>query len=151
MPDLESRLSILKSCLRKSPISKDVDLNYIAVHTDKFTGADLTEICQRAAKLAIRECISREAERSRLAAESGAAMDDVDEEDLVPEIMPAHFEEAVRASRRSVSDAQIAKYQSFGAVLNTARGEMEQFRLPSSTAAFAAPTADDEDEDDLYN
>mmetsp|Transcript_25500 Transcript_25500/g.30227 ORF Transcript_25500/g.30227 Transcript_25500/m.30227 type:complete len:796 (-) Transcript_25500:112-2499(-) len=152
MPDLESRLSILKSCLRKSPISKDVDLNYIAMHTDKFTGADLTEICQRAAKLAIRECISREAERSRLAAESGA-MEDVDEEDLVPEIMPSHFEEAVRASRRSVSDAQIAKYQSFGAVLNTARGEMEQFSLPSSVAAqgFANANADDEDEDDLYN
>jgi len=156
MPDLESRLGILKSCLRKSPINKDVDLNYIAMHTDKFTGADLTEICQRAAKLAIRESIARESERTRLAAEGGDMDEDVEEEDLVPEIMPSHFEEAVRASRRSVSDAQIAKYQSFGAVLNTARGEMEQFRLPASagdaaTQGFAAAGADDEDEDDLYN
>merc|ERR1712023_362645 len=47
MPDLESRLSILKAALRKSPISNDVDLHHIAVSTDKFTGADLTEICQR--------------------------------------------------------------------------------------------------------
>jgi transitional endoplasmic reticulum ATPase len=155
MPDLESRKQILKSCLRKSPVHKDVDLNFIAAHTEKFTGADLTEICQRAAKLAIRESISREAERARLAAEQGG-MEDVDNEDPVPEIMPQHFEEAVRASRRSVSDAQISKYQSFGAVLNTARGEMEQFRLPSPAAAFgassagaAAPAA--ADEDDLYN
>jgi len=157
MPDLESRLQILKSCLRKSPIHKDVDLNYIASHTDKFTGADLTEICQRAAKLAIRESISRDFERKRLAAEAGAEMEDVEEEDPVPEILPSHFEESVRASRRSVSDAQIAKYQSFGAVLNTARGEMEQFRLPASSpfaAAGAGETAagaDDDDEDDLYN
>eukprot|EP00614_Pseudopedinella_elastica_P034092 CAMPEP_0172644246 /NCGR_PEP_ID=MMETSP1068-20121228/239109_1 /TAXON_ID=35684 /ORGANISM="Pseudopedinella elastica, Strain CCMP716" /LENGTH=804 /DNA_ID=CAMNT_0013458437 /DNA_START=508 /DNA_END=2922 /DNA_ORIENTATION=- len=157
MPDLESRLCILKSCLRKSPIHKDVDLNYIAMHTDKFTGADLTEICQRAAKLAIRESIGRESERARRAAESGAEMEDVEEEDLVPEIMPHHFEESVRASRRSVSDSQIAKYQSFGAVLNTARGEMEAFRLPTgdsaptAASAFAAGGAGDEDEDDLYN
>jgi len=151
MPDLGSRLAILKSCLRKSPVNKDVDLIYIAMHTEKFTGADLTEICQRAAKLAIRESISREAERRRLAAESGV-MEDVDAEDPVPEIMPSHFEESVRASRRSVSDAQIAKYQSFGAVLNTARGEMEQFRLPEASSALggsAASAADDED--DLYN
>merc|ERR1712146_392085 len=50
------------------------DLHHIAVSTDKFTGADLTEICQRAAKLAIRESISRDAERARLAAEAGEEM-----------------------------------------------------------------------------
>merc|ERR1712028_302101 len=55
MPDFESRLSILRATLRKSPISKDVDLSYLASQTDKFTGADLTEICQTACKLAIRE------------------------------------------------------------------------------------------------
>jgi transitional endoplasmic reticulum ATPase len=156
MPDLLSRLSILKAALRKSPISKDVDLHYIAQATDKFTGADLTEICQRAAKLAIRESISRDAERTRLAAEAGedADMQDVEEDDPVPEIMPQHFEEAVRQSRRSVSDSQIAKYQSFGAVLNTARGEMESFSMPQAAQAAAFGTTgddDEDDEDDLYN
>merc|ERR1711871_1173544 len=92
MPDLLSRLSILKAALRNSPISNDVDLHHIAQATDKFTGADLTEICQRAAKLAIRESISRDAERTRLAAEAGedADMQDVEEDDPVPEIMPQH-------------------------------------------------------------
>merc|ERR1711966_607458 len=82
MPDLESRLSILKAALRKSPI-KDVDLHYIAANTDKYTGADLTEICQRAAKLAIRESISRDMERERLRAqaiEDGEEVGDEDEE-----------------------------------------------------------------------
>jgi transitional endoplasmic reticulum ATPase len=30
LPDLPSRFSILKACLRKTPISKDVELNFIA-------------------------------------------------------------------------------------------------------------------------
>ena len=153
MPDLESRLSILKANLRKSPVHKDVDLHFIASKLDKFTGADITEICQRAAKTAIRECIARDAERARLQAEGGADMEDVEAEDPVPEILPSHFEEAVRLSRRSVSDAQIAKYQSFGAVLNTARGEMEQFTMPTAAGgALGAGVAEaEEDEDDLYN
>merc|ERR1719331_144441 len=53
MPDYESRLSIFRSILRKSPVHRDVDLEFMAQNTDKFSGADLTEICQRAAKYAI--------------------------------------------------------------------------------------------------
>ena len=57
MPDLESRKAILRANLRKSPVSPTVNLDYIAERTDKFSGADLTEICQRAIKYAIRESI----------------------------------------------------------------------------------------------
>jgi transitional endoplasmic reticulum ATPase len=70
MPDFESRLSILRACLRKSPINKDVDLSYLATVTEKFSGADLTEICQRAAKLAIREDIMRNIERENIRKEA---------------------------------------------------------------------------------
>merc|ERR1711871_40270 len=91
MPDYDSRLSILRAVLRKSPVSKEVDLEYLAAETDKFSGADLTEICQRAAKAAIRENIARDMERERLRAEGGEDdMDDVEDEDLVPEIMACH-------------------------------------------------------------
>uniref|UniRef100_A0AAQ6A6G8 Transitional endoplasmic reticulum ATPase n=1 Tax=Amphiprion ocellaris TaxID=80972 RepID=A0AAQ6A6G8_AMPOC len=48
LPDEKSRISILKANLRKSPISKDVDLDFLAKMTNGFSGADLTEICQRA-------------------------------------------------------------------------------------------------------
>jgi len=48
-------LSILKANLRKTPISKDVDLNFVATLTDGFSGADITEICQKAAKSAVRD------------------------------------------------------------------------------------------------
>jgi len=59
LPDRSSRLQIFKACLRKSPISKDVDLAALASYTHGFSGADITEICQRACKYAIREDIEK--------------------------------------------------------------------------------------------
>ncbi|CAH0391251.1 unnamed protein product [Bemisia tabaci] len=54
LPDEKSREAIFKSNLRKSPVSGDVDLTYIAKVTHGFSGADLTEVCQWACKFAIR-------------------------------------------------------------------------------------------------
>ena len=59
LPDEESRYQIFKACLRKSPISKEVDLRALAKYTQGFSGADITEICQRACKYAIRENIEK--------------------------------------------------------------------------------------------
>jgi len=160
MPDYESRLSILQAVLRKSPVHKDVDLQYLATQTDKFTGADLTEICQRAAKLAIREDIEKNMERERIrneAREQGLMDEDVEDEDLVPEIMPRHFELAVREARRSVSDNDLAQYSRFAQNLQQSRsqmtaggGSLNTFSFPqaasgsSSASAGAAAAADDE-------
>jgi transitional endoplasmic reticulum ATPase len=47
----------MKANLRKTPIARDVDLNFIANITDGFSGADLTEICQKAAKSAVRDVL----------------------------------------------------------------------------------------------
>ena len=65
LPDEASRKSILKSNLRKTPIAGTVDLDYMAKVTKGFSGADLTEICQRAVKLAIRENIEQDIKRER--------------------------------------------------------------------------------------
>jgi len=123
LPDEASRLSILKANLRKSPISGDVDLNALAQATHGFSGADLTEICQRACKLAIRENIARDIEQEKARAAAGeagseAAMD----VDPVPEIRRDHFEEAMRFARRSVSDHDIRKYEMFAQTLQQSRG-----------------------------
>lgn len=40
-------------------------MDFLAKMTNGFSGADLTEICQRACKLAIRECIENEIRRER--------------------------------------------------------------------------------------
>merc|ERR1712007_340858 len=96
-------------------------------------------------------------EKQNAQAENPDSMeDDVDE---VPEITRAHFEEAMKFARRSVSDADIRKYQSFAQTLQQSRGFGSDFRFgdaPATTPspggaaapaanAFANPGADDDD------
>ena len=66
LPDLKSRVSIFKSVLRKSPIAKNVSLEFLAELADGMSGADCTEICQKAAKAAIRESIEADEQRRAL-------------------------------------------------------------------------------------
>merc|ERR1712186_114165 len=100
LPDEASRISILGAALRKTPVAKEVDIAYLAKLTNGFSGADLTEICQRAVKLAIRENIEAEIKREKEKLESPGAMD-MDEEDTA-EVGKSHFEEAMKFARRSV-------------------------------------------------
>lgn len=58
---MPSRAGVLKANLKKTPIARDVDINFLAKITDGFSGADLTEICQKAAKSAVRDSIEAEA------------------------------------------------------------------------------------------
>lgn len=133
LPDEASRVSILSACLRKSPIAKDVDLNYIAKVTHGFSGADLTEICQRACKLAVRESIETEIRLERERADNPDLDMEVEDEDPVPEITRSHVEEAMKFARRSVSDNDIRKYEMFAQTLQQSRGFGGNFRFPNQS------------------
>ena len=52
LPDEGSRRQIFKAVLRKSPVAPDVDVDLLVKYTNGFSGADITEICQRACKCA---------------------------------------------------------------------------------------------------
>lgn len=187
LPDEPSRISILRSNLRKSPVAglklgtlevdpdqdaaNRVDLGVLASATNGFSGADLTEICQRAVKLAIRENITKDIMRERQKAENPDAMDTEgaeDDEDLVPYIRKDHFEEAMTYARRSVTDNDIRKYEMFSQTLQQSRGFGSDFRFPTNTGqqqqqaqqpAAGAPVPANanpapvgtEDDDDLYD
>lgn len=151
LPDLPSRIQILKAVLRNSPVSKDVDLEFLAKKTHGFSGADLTEICQRACKLAIRESIEKDIAQQREAMETDKDVEEL--EDPVPEIRRDHFEEAMKYARRSVSDNDIRKYEMFAQTLQQSRGlGGMDFKFPqdssSSASNFEQPQ---EADDDLYN
>uniref|UniRef100_A0A8D3BPG6 Transitional endoplasmic reticulum ATPase n=1 Tax=Scophthalmus maximus TaxID=52904 RepID=A0A8D3BPG6_SCOMX len=133
LPDKPSRTAVLNANLRKSPIARDVDLEYLSGITEGFSGADLTEICQRACKLAIREAIEAEIKAERQKQNRpGIPMDE--DFDPVPEIRKDHFEEAMRFARRSVSDNDIRKYEMFAQTLQQSRG-LGNFRFPSATGS----------------
>ncbi|KAL0409939.1 UNVERIFIED_CONTAM: Cell division control protein 48A [Sesamum latifolium] len=80
-----------------------------------------------------------------------------DVEDEVAEIKAAHFEESMKYARRSVSDADIRKYQAFAQTLQQSRGFGSEFRFNENSSAatgadpFAAPAAAAADDDDLYS
>uniref|UniRef100_A0AC35THN3 Vesicle-fusing ATPase n=1 Tax=Rhabditophanes sp. KR3021 TaxID=114890 RepID=A0AC35THN3_9BILA len=155
LPDAESRFQIFKANLKKTPLAEDLDLRYLAEQTIGFSGADLTEICQRACKLAIRQCIELDlaAERKRQAKKaSGEEMMEEEEIDPVPVLTKRHFEEAMKFARRSVSDNDIVKYESFSETLQQQRGFGNNFTFPTeggSTTGGGGPPAAGED-DDLY-
>ena len=65
-----------------------------------FSGADITEVCQRAAKLAIRQHIF----------DSDAG---IPTESSCRQISKAHFDSAMMVARKSVSQADIKKFERF--------------------------------------
>lgn len=170
MPDYESRLSILKANLRKTPIHEDVDLSYIAANTEKFTGADLAEICNRAVKLAIGDEIAKSKELEKIKMElSPEEIEEFEQKEIEFEsksvVMPSHFEQAVRNARRSVSDQDLLQYSQFAntlhqsrAQLNSAGGTLGNFTFPKKSNVLGSQTNQtnqvmdqDEENDDLYS
>ena len=137
LPDEASRAGILKAQLRKTPVSNDVDINYIASRTHGFSGADLGFVTQRAVKLAIKQAIAIDIERTK---EKEAAGDDVkmeedaEDEDPVPELTKAHFEEAMQSARRSVSDVEVRRYEAFAQSMKNSGGS-NFFRFPDAEEA----------------
>jgi len=117
LPDEPSRLSILTATLKKTPVAADVDLGFLAKSTHGFSGADLAEICQRSAKLAIRQSIEQDMKRIRAQREKAeeaeklrqkaidagedapmvdAEVEEEPEDDAVPSLTRAHFGASAR-------------------------------------------------------
>ncbi|XP_059286815.1 cell division cycle protein 48 homolog [Lycium ferocissimum] len=128
LPDEESRYQIFRASLRKSPVSSKVDFRLLAKMTEGFSGADITEICQRACKNAVREDIERDIEREKRRTENPDMMEE-DMKEEVAEIKVAHFEESMKYARRSVSDFDILKYLDFAQSLQQSRGFGKDFKF----------------------
>lgn len=170
LPDEPARLSILKAQLRKTPLEPGLDLNAIAKAAQGFSGADLSYIVQRAAKFAIKESIELQKlleESKEVKAEEDIEMDDSGaepkqeseepEEDPVPFITKEHFAEAMKTAKRSVSDAELRRYEAYSQQMKASRGQFSSFDFENADASgnggngasFGADGAGDDD--DLYN
>lgn len=136
LPDQASREGILKAQLRKTPVASDVDMGFIASKTHGFSGADLGFVTQRAVKLAIKEAITADIERTKAREAAGEDVtmgdeEELNEEDPVPELTRAHFEDAMKSARRSVSDVEIRRYEAFAQSMKNSGGS-SFFRFPSA-------------------
>jgi len=154
LPDKGSRMQIFKALTRKSPIAGNIYLDFLADLTDGFSGADIAELVQRAAKAAVREAIEAEAQRKALAAESGEEAP-MDLEDPVPVITRRHFEEALSNARRSVTNLDLNKYEQFrrkydpvyAARTGASVGGVSNFQWPERQSEHKPA----EEEEDLYS
>jgi transitional endoplasmic reticulum ATPase len=123
LPDLKSRVAIFKAALRKAPLAPDVNIEVLARSTHGFSGADITEICTTASKLAIREAILAEEERLKKVANGELEEDEgkPDEKDL--KITKSHFNFAMSKARRSVSEKDLTLFEEFAEKQKAGRGE----------------------------
>ena len=128
-------------------------LDFIAQNTHGFSGADLGFVTQRAVKLAIKQSIALDIERRKAREAAGEDVDmDEDSEDAVPELTKAHFEEAMRSARRSVTDVEIRRYEAFAQSMKNSGGS-SFFRFPDAEQAADGQNAfgNAGQDEDLYN
>lgn len=156
LPDVPSRVSIIKAVLRKTPVAPNVNLEFIAQITEGFSGADITELCQRATKSAIREAIEAEEQRRALMKDNPDGEDQMMEiDDPVPTLTRKHFEEALSNARKSVKTYDLERFEQFRknfdpAYAARAAGQaVKAIDWPEDNSAQFQQ--DDDDDDDLYN
>lgn len=151
LPNEPERADILKAQLRKTPMAPDVDLLIIARNTKGFSGADLGFITQRAAKLAIKQAISIDIERRKEREAAGEDVMDEDEDDPVPELTKAHFEDAMRDARPSVRDVDIRRYESFAQSMKNSSSAGFRFPSEAEVASGTENFGEAGNDDSLYD
>ena len=132
LPDRDSRYNVFKASLRKAPLDPDVDLDKLADFTTGFSGADISEICQRAAKNAVKDAVRRE--------QNGL--------DAVPFIAKAHFEEAVSRARKSIPQSEIDRYDAFSAAMKTSAKKSASQRFSFKAKGWVDEEPKDDDTKD---
>jgi transitional endoplasmic reticulum ATPase len=114
VPEQEGRRTILGIHTESMPVGDDVDLDALAARTEGFTGADLENLVRRAGLHTLRETIK----------------DGVMEEGEATVTM-AHFEEALKESRPSVTPEMEKQYRQLAEKLKqeNPRGERIGFAI----------------------
>jgi transitional endoplasmic reticulum ATPase len=87
IPDRRARLEIFRAHTRKMTLAADVGLEKMAERTERFTGADIAGVCQRAGLYALREELQARDVKAR------------------------HFQKAIEETQPSVTEEMEREYQ----------------------------------------
>jgi transitional endoplasmic reticulum ATPase len=112
-PDRNSRIQIIKIHTKKKPLADDVNIEKLADHTDRYTGADIASLSSAAVMLALREHISKYKDPK-----------DADNHAQELKVHMRHFEEAIKKIRPLSTQE-----------LNMYKGIADQFGKPDLRAA----------------
>jgi len=158
LPDFASRVAVFKSCMRKSPVDPDVDLEWFAERTEGYSGADLHGVCKLAARIAIRYTINYEVDKEKKKAKKRedftARGEDYDSEndeefkgDPIPTLTKKMLMLALREVKPSVSRAQYQTYLDMKKKFDAEQGQnlnlndLTDDAAPVSGSLSAAPAA----------
>lgn len=108
VPDAAGRERILRIQTEKMPLAEDVDLTAIADQTERFTGADLEDVVRRAGLVALRESLQNST------------------------VTMAHFEEALKESRATVTPEMEQEYAAMS-------GRLKQQAVAIQPIGFVTP------------
>ncbi|MHA6718468.1 CDC48 family AAA ATPase [Sphingomonas sp. RS6] len=108
VPDKAGRERILRIQTAKMPLAADVDLGSIAEQTQRYTGADLEDVVRRAGLVALRQSLATR------------------------EVTMAHFEEALKDSRATVTPEMENEYEAMS-------GKLKQQASSIQPIGFIAP------------
>ena len=108
VPDKAGRERILRIQTEKMPLAADVDLGSIAEQTQRYTGADLEDVVRRAGLVALRQSLETR------------------------EVTMAHFEEALKDSRATVTPEMESDYEAM-------QGKLKQQASSIQPIGFIAP------------
>lgn len=108
VPDKAGRERILRIQTEKMPLASDVDLGSIAEQTQRYTGADLEDVVRRAGLVALRQSLATR------------------------EVTMAHFEEALKDSRATVTPEMENEYEAM-------QGKLKQQASSIQPIGFIAP------------
>ena len=157
LPDLKSRLSIIKAILRKTPVDPKIPLDFVAKLTEGFSGADLKELCNQVCKCAIKEAIQFEEEKKALQKER-PGQDVVMTDDPVPMLMKRHFEYGLTHCVKSVHDVDLQRYEDFKAKYDPnfsfdkkGGAGANKIQWPDDNKGGKKPSSNNDDDLDLYS
>ena len=108
VPDKAGRERILRIQTEKMPLASDVDLGAIAEQTQRYTGADLEDVVRRAGLVALRQSLATR------------------------QVSMAHFEEALKDSRATVTPEMESDYAAM-------QGKLKQQASSIQPIGFIAP------------
>eukprot|EP00535_Pseudo-nitzschia_heimii_P006726 CAMPEP_0197183468 /NCGR_PEP_ID=MMETSP1423-20130617/7832_1 /TAXON_ID=476441 /ORGANISM="Pseudo-nitzschia heimii, Strain UNC1101" /LENGTH=920 /DNA_ID=CAMNT_0042634051 /DNA_START=140 /DNA_END=2902 /DNA_ORIENTATION=- len=158
LPDFKSRLAIFQASLRKAPLDPEVDMEVLARSTHGFSGADISEVCTTASKLAIREAILSAEERKKEAEEvdqdeessSGSSKETTKAVGEQMLITKRHFNFAMSRARRSVTEKDLVLFEEFAEKQQAGRGEAaNNFKFGDDVSG--ADGEGSQQEEDLYS
>jgi transitional endoplasmic reticulum ATPase len=125
LPDERARVSIFKANMRKVACSADIDFGALGHATAGYSGADIAEICNKATRFAIKECLEEHIRREKRKEELIAAGQDIPAElddDTLYTVTRTQFQKALQSTRPSVSEGDIARYQQYSERMQQVRG-----------------------------